>query len=41
VGASTDSELLQAWRDGDEKAGTALFQRHFSSVYRFFHNKVD
>lgn len=37
----TDYELLQAWRDGQESAGRALFSRYFDSVYRFFRNKVD
>ncbi len=36
----TDAELLEAWRDGDERAGQVLFKRHFSSLYRFFRNKV-
>lgn len=35
-----DFELLQAWRDGDNAAGNALFDRHFDSLYRFFRNKV-
>ncbi len=38
---STDSQLLEAWREGDERAGAQLFDRHFSSVFRFFHNKID
>lgn len=37
----SDSELLQAWRGGDRRAGHALFSRHFDSVYRFFGNKLD
>jgi RNA polymerase sigma factor (sigma-70 family) len=36
----TDLELLQAWRDGDAKKGNALFQRYFSTVHRYFANKV-
>ncbi len=39
--ASTDFELLEAWRDGDEPAGRQLFERHFDGVFRFFRNKVD
>lgn len=35
-----DAELLHAWRAGDRQAGTALFERHFESVRRFFINKV-
>jgi len=38
---STDVQLLEAWRDGDTKAGDELFQRHFKSLYRFFATKVD
>ena len=38
---ATDIELLEAWRAGDRKAGSDLFERHFDSVCRFFANKVD
>ena len=38
---TTDSDLLDAWRNGDELAGNELFERHFSSVFRFFENKLD
>jgi RNA polymerase sigma-70 factor (ECF subfamily) len=31
---------LDAWREGDVKAGDALFVRHFPRVHRFFKNKV-
>lgn len=37
----TDFELLEAWRDGDERSGRELFARHFDSIYRFFRSKVD
>lgn len=37
---ATDFELLDAWRAGDNKAGNALFERHFDAVCRFFANKV-
>ena len=37
---STDAELLATWRAGDRRAGRALFDRHFESIHRFFHNKV-
>jgi RNA polymerase sigma factor (sigma-70 family) len=36
-----DEELLAAWRSGDRSAGNQLFARYFSSVFRFFRNKVD
>jgi RNA polymerase sigma-70 factor (ECF subfamily) len=36
-----DGELLDAWREGDEKAGRELFARHFDAVFRFFRNKVE
>lgn len=35
-----DVELLDAWKAGDRKAGAALFERHYPSVLRFFHNKA-
>lgn len=38
--APSDSELLQAWRAGDESAGNVLFERHFRRVYRFFVTKL-
>ncbi|EDM77284.1 RNA polymerase ECF-type sigma factor [Plesiocystis pacifica SIR-1] len=36
----SDSELLAAWRDGDNGAGEELFDRHVDAVARFFENKV-
>lgn len=36
-----DFELLSAWRDGDQYAGKALFERHFECMYRFFRSKVE
>lgn len=36
-----DIELLEAWRQGDLRAGDTLFGRHFDSIHRFFRNKVD
>ncbi len=36
----SDLELLQAWRTGDRRAGSTLFDRHFTSVRRFFINKA-
>ncbi|MEX1365293.1 MAG: sigma-70 family RNA polymerase sigma factor [Nannocystaceae bacterium] len=38
--ATTDFELLDAWKGGDKAAGNELFQRHFDSVCRFFRSKV-
>lgn len=38
---TSDAELLAAWRQGDGKAGSELFQRHYGSVHRFLVNKVD
>jgi RNA polymerase sigma-70 factor (ECF subfamily) len=35
-----DAELLQAWQDGDIRAGEQLFDRHFRALTRFFRNKV-
>lgn len=35
-----DIALLDAWCRGDRGAGAALFERHYASVARFFHNKV-
>jgi len=36
----SDVELLEEWREGDLSAGDRLFNKHFSSVHRFFRNKV-
>ncbi len=35
-----DDTLLERWRAGDNRAGNALFERHFRSLLRFFRNKV-
>ncbi len=35
-----DEHLLQAWRDGDDRAGTTLVKRYFDLLQRFFRNKV-
>ncbi len=35
-----DTELLGRWQDGDPKAGTALYRRHFKRLYRFIHGKA-
>ncbi len=36
----TDVELLDAWREGNKRAGKQLFERHYDAVHRFFRNKV-
>ena len=36
----SDAELLDAWQGGDQRAGRALFERHFRAINRFFRNKV-
>ena len=36
-----DIELLEAWRQGDCRAGEELFERYYDSVYRFFRNKLE
>jgi RNA polymerase sigma-70 factor (ECF subfamily) len=35
-----DRELFVAWRAGDNKAGDALFERHFDELYGFLRSKV-
>jgi len=37
---SSDHDLLRRWSGGDVQAGNALFQRHFESIFHFFHNRV-
>ncbi len=37
---SDDLALLRAWQAGDTKAGSALFDRHFEALYRFFSSKA-
>ncbi|MEM9490636.1 MAG: sigma-70 family RNA polymerase sigma factor, partial [Myxococcota bacterium] len=36
----SDAELLAQWRDGDLRAGEALFHRYYATVERFFLNKL-
>jgi RNA polymerase sigma factor (sigma-70 family) len=36
-----DLELLQAWRSGDDRAGSELFGRYFEAMYRFFRSKLE
>jgi RNA polymerase sigma-70 factor (ECF subfamily) len=38
--ARDDMELLREWRNGDRRAGSELFSRHFDELYGFFRNKV-
>jgi RNA polymerase sigma-70 factor (ECF subfamily) len=36
----SDAELLEAWRQGDKRAGAELFERYFEPISRFFVNKL-
>lgn len=36
----TDSDLLDAWRSGEARAGEELVERHWSSLSHFFRSKV-
>jgi len=38
--ASSDRELLERWRRGDNRAGSNLVKRHFDALYRFFSTKA-
>jgi len=38
--SSEDMELFDAWCNGNQAAGSALFERYFESVYIFFYNKI-
>ena len=33
-------ELLEAWRNGQQRAGKLLFERHFDAIDRFFRRKA-
>lgn len=33
-------QLLEAWRAGDNEAGSRLLRRHFRTLFRFFRSKV-
>jgi RNA polymerase sigma-70 factor (ECF subfamily) len=35
VGGPTDAELIQRWKDGDQRAATALVERHSPALARF------
>ncbi|MBL4685923.1 MAG: sigma-70 family RNA polymerase sigma factor [Nannocystaceae bacterium] len=36
-----DFDLLDAWQQGDLKAGQTIVRRHYGSIFRFFFAKVD
>jgi RNA polymerase sigma factor (sigma-70 family) len=36
-----EAGLVEAWRSGDKRAGRQLVDRYYTSIYRFFFNKVD
>jgi RNA polymerase sigma factor (sigma-70 family) len=38
---ATDPELLEAWRAGEEAAGSELLRRHFDGLFRFFRARFD
>ncbi len=35
-----DADLLEAWRQGDKRAGAELFERYYEPICRFFANKL-
>src|SRR3954463_13922164 len=35
VGETTDAELIQRWKDGDQRAATSLVERHSPALARF------
>ncbi|MEM9488818.1 MAG: sigma-70 family RNA polymerase sigma factor [Myxococcota bacterium] len=37
---ATDSELVAAWRRGDQRSGELLFERYYDAITRFFYNKA-
>jgi len=37
---ATDADLLEAWREGDQRAGRELFDRHYDGLYVFLRNKA-
>lgn len=39
--SQSDLALLDAWRGGDGRAGSALFLRHYALVNRFFRSKAN
>ncbi|MCX4239440.1 RNA polymerase sigma factor [Paraliomyxa miuraensis] len=40
IRVDTDLRLLEAWRAGDNEAGSRLLRRHFRALFRFFRSKV-
>ncbi len=38
--ADDDGELIRAWQAGDHRAGQALVERPYASIYRFYFGKV-
>jgi RNA polymerase sigma factor (sigma-70 family) len=40
MAARSDASLVEAWQQGDRKAGSELFENHYEGVVRFFRNKV-
>jgi RNA polymerase sigma factor (sigma-70 family) len=36
-----DLELAKRWRDGDDRAGSVLFERYYDAIECFFRNKVN
>jgi len=40
MSAEKDRDLLQAWSDGDTRAGARLIRRHYPTMHRYFSTKV-
>ncbi len=39
--ANSDAELLSSWKNGVREAGQALVERHYRTVFVFFHARLD
>jgi RNA polymerase sigma-70 factor (ECF subfamily) len=37
----TDTELIERWSAGEQRAGERIFERHYGCISRFFRNKVN
>lgn len=37
----SDFELLDAWGEGDRRAGSELFERHFATLFGFFRTRLE
>ncbi|MEZ4380343.1 MAG: sigma-70 family RNA polymerase sigma factor [Nannocystaceae bacterium] len=37
----TDTELVERWSAGEQRAGELIFERHYGCISRFFYNKVN